>query len=188
VSAKLCGYSMLGVILPSDHPHANDEFFGARRANPAPFPPTTAPTGQTRRGRAVGDLSEFPTDDATLLAIEHALGGMLTYDRPDDAKDDGGPWLIGADYSLATLLDFLAGAAGRDPNELIQAARDESDLPEWERGRDWSAAEIVYDTRPHYSERDLIAALVAEIRRLRALAARPSAHTPDTASTDEETT
>lgn len=113
-------------------------------------------------------LPPIPLDDMTLDAIDHALGGVLTYDRPDGAPEDGGPWRIGADYSLATLLDFLAGATGRDPNEeLIQAGRDESDLPEWERGRDWSGAEIVYDTRTHYSDHDLIAALVAEVRRLR---------------------
>lgn len=121
----------------------------------------------------------FPVDDATLAAVEHALGGSLTYDRPDDASpDDRGPWLIGADYSLHTLLDFLAGCTGRDPNEeLIQPGRDESDLPEWERGRDWSAAEIVYDTRPHYTERDVIAALIAEVRRLRAAVAADPAET-----------
>lgn len=118
----------------------------------------------------MSDLPPFPTDDATLLAIEHAMGGALTFDRPDDAAaDDEGPWLVGADFSLPTLLDFLAGCTGRDPNEeLIQPARDESDLPEWERGRGgWGNAEIVYDTRPHYSDHDLIRALVAEIRRLR---------------------
>lgn len=114
-------------------------------------------------------LPPFPVDDATLLAVEHAMQAALTYERPDDAPQDSeGPWLVGAAYSLGTLLDFLGGTTGRDPNEeLIQAARDESDLPEWERGRDWSAAEIVYDTRPTYSERDVIAALIAEVRRLR---------------------
>lgn len=112
-------------------------------------------------------LPPFPVDDSTLAAIEHALGGSLTYDQPD-GTDGEGPWLVGADYSLSALLDFLAGCTGRDPNEeLIQAARDESDLPEWERSRGWENAEIVYDTRPHYSEHDLIRALIDEVRRLR---------------------
>lgn len=114
-------------------------------------------------------LPPFPVDDATLLAVETALNATLTYDRPDPYDgDDEGPWLINAPYSLSTLLDFLAGATGRDPNEeLIQPARDESDLPEWERSRGWENAEVVYDTRPHYSERDVIRALIGEVRRLR---------------------
>lgn len=114
-------------------------------------------------------LPPFPVDDATLLAVEHALAGMLTFDRPEGSDHaDSGPYLVGAGYSLGTLLDFLAGTTGRDPNEeLIQAGRDETDLPEWERGRDWSSAEVVYDTRPHYSEHDLIRALITEVRRLR---------------------
>ena len=115
------------------------------------------------------NLPPCPVDDVTLTAVEHALGASLSYDQADATTDGEGPWVVGADYTLPTLLDFLAGCSGRDPNEeLIQAGRDESDLPEWERGRIWSSAEIVHDTRPHYSERDLIAALVAEVRRLRA--------------------
>lgn len=113
-------------------------------------------------------LPDFPTDDATLLALEHAMSGALTYDRPEGADDDSGPWRVGADYGMSDLLDFLAGCTGRDPNEeLIQAGRDESDLPEWERGRDWSGAEIVYDTRIHYTEHTVIQALIDEVRRLR---------------------
>jgi hypothetical protein len=108
-------------------------------------------------------LPPFPVDDLTLDAVEHALGYSLTID------DDGNPVSSGAaDYSLHTLLDFMAGCMGRDPNErLIREGRDESDLPEWERGRIWENAEIVEDTRIHYSEHDLIRALIAEIRTLR---------------------
>jgi hypothetical protein len=108
-------------------------------------------------------LPPFPLDDSTLLAIEHALGASLTYERPDHAlsdSNDEGPWLTGADYSLGTLLDFLAGATGRDPNEVLIRTGD----PE---RPGWDGAEIVEDTRPHYSEHDLIAALIAEVRRLR---------------------
>lgn len=98
---------------------------------------------------------EFPVDDATLLAIEHALGGVLTFDRPDDAaEDDDGPWLVGADYSLHTLLDFLAGCSGRDPNEELM-------------GHTADGTPIYYDTRIHFSEHDLIKALIREIRALR---------------------
>lgn len=108
-------------------------------------------------------LPPFPTDESTLLAVEHALGGALTFDRPDHVRydsDDEGPWLVGAEYSLATLLDFLAGCTGRDPNEELIRPADPS-LP------GYAGAEMVYDTRIHYSEHDLIRALIAEIRRLR---------------------
>lgn len=108
-------------------------------------------------------LPPFPVDDLTLNAIEHALGGALTFERPDHALSDAGdegPWLIGADYSLGTLLDFLAGCTGRDPNEVL--------IQEGTPGLDgWAGAEIVEDTRTHYSEHDLIRALIAEVRRLR---------------------
>jgi hypothetical protein len=125
----------------------------------------------------MNEAAPFPVDDATLGAVEHALGGALTFDG-ENGETLTQPRLTGADYSLSSLLDFLAGCTGRDPNEeLIQAGRDESDLPEWERGRDWSAAEIVYDTRPHYTERDVIAALIAEVRRLRAAVAADPADT-----------
>lgn len=108
-------------------------------------------------------LPPFPVDDATLIAVEHALGYSLTID------DDGNPVSSGAaDYSLSDLCDFMAGCVGDDPNEiLIDPGRDESDLPEWERGRDWSSAKIVEDTRIHYSEHDVIRSLIAEVRRLR---------------------
>lgn len=98
---------------------------------------------------------EFPVDDATLLSIEHALGGSLTFDRPADAADDDdeGPWLVGADYSLHTLLDFLAGCTGRDPNEEYMGHAD--GIP------------VYHDTRTHFSERDVIRALIQEVRALR---------------------
>jgi hypothetical protein len=106
-------------------------------------------------------LPPFPVDDATLLAVEHALGGALTYDRPADADpDDDGPWLTGADYSLATLLDFLAGAQGRDPNAVVLVEGNPT-LP------GWAGAEVIEDTRLHYSDHDVIRALIAEVRRLR---------------------
>lgn len=108
------------------------------------------------------ELPDFPVDDATLLALKHALGGAY------EVEVDGTHVLVGAEYSMNELLDFLANCQGRDPNEvLLQAGRDESELPEWERGRNWASAEIVYDTRIHYSKHDVIRALIAEIERLR---------------------
>lgn len=112
-------------------------------------------------------LPTFPVDDATLLAVEHALGAALTYDRPDDVdEDDHGPWLTGADYSLSTLLDFLAGTIGPDPDgEVVDLGEDvPPDAPLWEQIR---GARVVVDSRAHYGERDLIRALIGEVRRLR---------------------
>lgn len=106
-------------------------------------------------------LPPFPVDDATLLAVEHALGGALTYDRPDDAAlDDEGPWLVGATYSMSTLLDFMAGTMGEDPNEEIIDPGN-PDLP------GYAGARMVYDTRIHYTEHSVIRALIDEVRRLR---------------------
>jgi hypothetical protein len=110
------------------------------------------------------ELPPFPVDDITLDAVEHALGYSLTLDENDRPVSSGA-----ADYSLSTLLDFMAGCVGRDPNEIVICeAREESDLPEWERGRDWSNAAVVEDTRIHYSEHDLIRAFIGEVRTLRA--------------------
>lgn len=100
------------------------------------------------------ELPDFPVDDATLLAVEHAMGGAYTVD------DDGTHHLVGADYNLAQLLDFMAGTTGQDPNEEVIDPGD-PDLP------GYAGARIVYDTRIHYTEHDLIRALIAEVRRLR---------------------
>lgn len=112
-------------------------------------------------------LPPFPVDDLALAAIDHALGGALTLDRPDGAPDDGGPWLIGADYFLRTLLDFYAGTMGDDPAAVALDPGSDvtADAPLWERLR---GARVVRDTRVHYSEHDVIRALIAEVRRLRA--------------------
>jgi hypothetical protein len=96
----------------------------------------------------MGGLAPIPLDDFTLDAIEHALGAAL------DENNE----VTGADYMLSALLDFLAGASGDDPNEEVL-------IPGVIPGLDPPRA--VLDTRPTYHVNDLIAALVAEIRRLR---------------------
>ena len=110
----------------------------------------------------MADLPEFPVDDVTLLAVEHAMQGALTFDRPDDADpDDAGPWRVGADYGLPDLLDMLAGT------------RDPADLPAEENpalvreGETPDGTPVYYDVRQHYGEHDVIRALIAEVRRLR---------------------
>lgn len=97
-------------------------------------------------------LPTFPVDDAMLDSIEHALGGTLTLERPEDADpDDDGPWLIGADYSLHQLLDFIAG---HDEENLIHLG-DSGGIPTYEY------------PFPLYHPNDVIRALITEVRRLR---------------------
>lgn len=88
-------------------------------------------------------LKPFPIDDVTLVALEHALDYTLTLD------DEGNPISSGAaEYSIHTLLDFLAGCL--DDDGLVE-------------GSDG----VYTDDRPHYTERDVILALIGEVRRLR---------------------
>ena len=86
-------------------------------------------------------MPEIPLDDSALSAIEHALGASLTDDHE----------LVGADYSLHTLLDFWAG---HDGDGTLVGYHD--GIP-------------IYDCTdsPSFSERDLVRALVAEVRSLR---------------------
>lgn len=60
------------------------------------------------------DLPPFPTDDVTLLAVEHALNYSLII------NEDGNPASSGkADYSFYELMDFLA-KVGPDPEDGFQ--------------------------------------------------------------------
>jgi len=96
-------------------------------------------------------LPPFPVDDVTLAAVEHALGGSLTYEGDELVR-------VGADYSLWDLLDFMAGATGEDPDQEVLH-------------RDWDGTpDLVVDHRQHYTPNDIIAALIAEVRRLRGVA------------------
>lgn len=107
------------------------------------------------------ELAPFPVDDATLLAVEHALDAVIEVD------DDGGMVLTGADYTLNALLDFLSGAVGEDPDAEVIDPGDPlaPELPGFLSGL--AGAEVVIDSRPRYSEHDLIRALILEVRRLR---------------------
>jgi hypothetical protein len=53
-------------------------------------------------------LPPFPVDDITLNALEHALGAALRYIGDE-------PTLVGAEYDLHQLLDFLSGY---DPTQI----------------------------------------------------------------------
>lgn len=79
------------------------------------------------------------------------MGGAYTVD------DDGTHHLVGADYSVSKLLDFLSGY---DPNkvEVLEEGLFEGDPPRVTE----------YVGGPIYSRDCVIRALIAEVRRLRA--------------------
>lgn len=101
-------------------------------------------------------LAEFPVDDVTLDLLGHALGACLTWEGVADRAD--GPRVVGADMSLSRLLDFLSGY---DPAKLTPVVDEDGyEVPDWVEYPD-----------PIYHEHDVIRALIAEVRRLRAAAA-----------------
>ena len=91
-------------------------------------------------------LGPFPIDDITLNALEHAMGGALTV-------VDGEPELVGAEYSVNDLLDFLSGY---DPSLLIPD--EDNDV--------YSIPVFVYDG-PIYHITDVVRSLINEVRSLR---------------------
>lgn len=95
-----------------------------------------------------------PVDDAALDAIEHALGTSLTFTAEDGSElPEDMPRRVGGDYGLQQLLDFWAGI---DPNEEGILTGYAGSIP-------------IYDMPGVYlTEHDLVRALIAEIRRLRA--------------------
>ena len=92
------------------------------------------------------ELPPFPVDDATLAAVRHSLDASLTFDDDDLLLEN--PRVVGADYTLSTLLDFLAGV-GDDPHGVLELIQDNP--------------QIWYDPRPHYDLHDVIRALLDEI-------------------------
>lgn len=91
-------------------------------------------------------LPSFPVDDVALDALEHALGASMTYD------DDGEPQIVGAEFDLHRVLDFYSGY---DPEKVVPLDLDR-DPPVYE-----------YVGGCLYHPNDVIAALIAEVRRLR---------------------
>ncbi len=110
------------------------------------------------------NLPPIPLTDEVLEHIDHALASHI------DCSD--GQWTrVGGEFGLSALLDLLAGH-DRDAKTLIGYT--DGDPPFFDNGVPIYRAET-----PTYSEHDLIAALVAEVRRLRALAAGAGTE-PDT--------
>lgn len=106
-------------------------------------------------------LPPFPLDDLTLAHVEHALNTRRGDPAPDDAVT-----YVGGEFTLSALLDFLSGY---DPDKSVLVSGDpDADYPGAPLGIGPETAVYMY---PHalYSDHDLIRALVAEVRRLRAL-------------------
>ena len=93
-------------------------------------------------------MSTFPVDDATLGALEHALGGAFAVD------DDGVHTVTGADMSVTALLDFLSGY---DPAKAVPALN----------AYDQPLPDVQEYPEPVFTRDCVIRALIAEVRRLR---------------------
>ena len=102
----------------------------------------------------MAEALQVPLDDATLGAIEHALGTCYEVDEHGERR------LVGGAYTLTTLLDWLSGCYDRP-------GTDRDDHPAFVRMEDIAGIPVYYDIRTHISRDDLIRALVAEVRRLR---------------------
>ena len=92
---------------------------------------------------------DFPVDDITLEAIEHALQGVW------HLEDDGTHTLVGAEYSFHNLMNFLSGY---DPTKEVLISDDDSTVETY-----------VYEGGTIYGYQDVIKALVNEVKRLRKL-------------------
>jgi hypothetical protein len=120
------------------------------------------------------DLPPFPTDDATLMAVEHALDYCLTFEGEDGEELDE-PRGVGAEYSLPALLDFLSGTI-EDPDGVVTLIAGDPEKHDLDIALGITGVgpfgigpntPIYVDPRQHYTERDVILALINEVRRLR---------------------
>lgn len=98
-------------------------------------------------------LEPLTLDDPMLDAIEEALAGAYTID-----DDTGDLTLVGSEFTLTQLLDFYSGV---DKSKFVLLGEGDP------MGLGIEGAPIYEYPDATYSERDLIAALVAEVRRLR---------------------
>lgn len=97
------------------------------------------------------DLPPFPLDDFTLDQLEHAVNTST------EVGEDGERRCVGGDFTMSEFLDFMSG---HDPGRSTlvgygDLAGTGNDIPIYES---WDQ---------HYSEHDVIRALVAEVRKLR---------------------
>lgn len=117
-------------------------------------------------------LPPFPTDDATLAAVKHSLGAVLSFDE-DDGGAPGAPAIVGADYQLATLLDFLSGSTDDDDPAVYRINKwnlEPIDADDAARDDVMGADQWWIDERPSYTEKDVIEALLDELDRVKSKA------------------
>lgn len=107
------------------------------------------------------ELPPIPLDDAALDAVEHALGAQLTYEAEDGSTLDE-PRVVGADYQLDHLLTFWSGHSRDDHGTLVGYTGGSGAMGMFGEG-----VPIYQLDGPRYSERDLLRALIGEVRRLR---------------------
>lgn len=107
-------------------------------------------------------LPAFPVDDFTLDQLEHAMATSV------EVGEDGEYRCVGGEFTLSTFLKFMSGY---DPERASHVGY-VGDVPMYE----------VWDEQ--YSEHDVLRALVAEVRRLRAEceSLRESLHNDDEAA------
>lgn len=105
------------------------------------------------------ELGPFPTDALTLDMIEASLAYCLTIDDETGESVAVDPSVV----PLSDLLDFLSGTT-TDPLGVVEHHGTVETF--------FGPAEMTVDPRPHYTERDVIQALIDEVRRLRDEAAR----------------
>jgi hypothetical protein len=91
-------------------------------------------------------LGPLPVDDEALSHYKHALGASFALD------EEGNHIVVGAEFTINDLLDFYSGF---DPET-------DTMFEGFVGGMEMTSA-----TKPVYSEKDLICALIGEIERLR---------------------
>lgn len=103
-------------------------------------------------------LPPFPTDDFTLTQLEHALNTSIDFDG------DGNRITVGGDFTLPQFLDFMSGY---DPERATLVGHTSGVL--WNGLPDPDGQIPIYEGwDEHYSEHDVIRALIARVRELEA--------------------
>ena len=101
------------------------------------------------------ELPDFPVDDFVLDQLEHALNTSV------EVLDDGSYSPVGGEFTLNRLLEFMSGY---DPERRSLIGYTAGIFGE---GDPAGAIPIYESWDEHYSERDVMRALIAEVRRLR---------------------
>jgi hypothetical protein len=99
------------------------------------------------------DLPPFPLDDDVLDRLEEAIGTCYGAMRGDGTHE-----LVGGEFTLSALLDFYSGY---DESKLIDLGTAPDPMG---FGHDVQWTEY---PDPVYTERDVMRALIREVRRLR---------------------